>query len=173
LVDEELAFQVVEFVLNDAGQEAIGLDGEGPAFLVEGLDRHFLGAAHLGVEAGDGHAAFLVIDQLLAGPDHLRVDEDAVLVLVGVGDEDADRPAYLGRGQAEAAIGLHGRKQALDEFSQFAVYLLHRLGHGAQQVFAECQYRHRIHKVRIPLSERQRSPDRSMTSPLCAPIFLK
>ena len=58
-VDEELAVEVVDLVLQGAGEKTLGFDGERLPVGPECFDRYALEALDVAVEAGKAEAAFL------------------------------------------------------------------------------------------------------------------
>src|SRR5208337_4089837 len=81
VVDEQLAVEVVGFMLDDAAEQGFGLAFEQLAQKVEGLHLDLAGAADLGVEPRKAQAALLVLDRGMA-LDDLGIDEDQLLVLL-------------------------------------------------------------------------------------------
>ena len=74
-IDEEDAVEVIQLVLEDAGQEAAALERDGAPVEITGLHAHPGGARHGSENAGDGEASLLgrhqtlLADQLLGLPD--------------------------------------------------------------------------------------------------------
>lgn len=122
MVQKENAVQVVDFVLEGAGEEFFAGDFKGVAFDILGLDGDVGGAADIFAEAGDGQAAlFADLLALLLG--NLGVDQDEAGggVFAGRGIDDGELPADvdLGGGKADAAGGIHGFKHVVDELAEF------------------------------------------------------
>ena len=74
VVDEELAVQVVDFVLQGTGEEALGRDGDRFTFGVKSLDVDAGVAFDVAVEAGKAQAALLA-DHGAGGGGDLGVDQ--------------------------------------------------------------------------------------------------
>ena len=111
VVDEELAVEVVGFVLDGAAEEVFGVDVDVAAFEVEGTDADALGAVDGAVDAGEGEAAFFLVEAAVALGD-LGVDEDEFLVFLGgvggdVEDEELEGEADLVGGEADAPGFVH------------------------------------------------------------------
>jgi hypothetical protein len=121
-VEDEDAVEVVGFVLPDAGTVAgFGFD-EGLAGEVLGLEFEGAGADDVGVDVGEGEAAFLAF-LFAGGVGEDGVDVDAVVVGVAgvVHDEEADVVTDLGGGEADAAVFAHELEHAVDEGAEVGV----------------------------------------------------
>ena len=66
VVDEELAVEVVDLMLDADRQQAVGFHGELFTVAVASRNANLLGALYRFVEAGDGKAAFIVLTQGIA-----------------------------------------------------------------------------------------------------------
>src|SRR3989338_6162874 len=75
-VEEDFAGEVVALVLDDAGEEALGVKLEALPLRVEGFHVHPLGSGNLPAHVVDAQAAFPVGHQLLLGGNDARVQED-------------------------------------------------------------------------------------------------
>ncbi len=125
-VDEEDAVEVVGFVLEGAGEKAVGFEGDMASVKEGEVGGDLGGAVHLFAEVGDAEAAFKV-DIAAAAEVEFRVDEDeghpvvescflAVDPEVGAGvlgagdvnDGELDGDGDLGRGEADAVGVFHG-----------------------------------------------------------------
>ncbi|SCZ18074.1 Uncharacterised protein [Acinetobacter baumannii] len=139
VVDEQLAVEVVAFVLDAYRQQAFGDFLEGVAIAVEGLDPDLLRSVHVLVEAGYRQAAFLVLVHILGQRFELGVDEYPRLGLVfaEVHDHDALVHVHLGRGEADARGFVHGFEHVVDQLAHRVVDHLHRFGDGPQARIGE------------------------------------
>src|SRR5271157_2814378 len=81
VVNEQLAVEVVGFMLDGAAEQVCGLAFEQLSQKVEGLHLDLAGAADLGVEPGKAQAALLVLDRGMP-LDDLGIDEDQLLILL-------------------------------------------------------------------------------------------
>ncbi|OMP13744.1 class I and II aminotransferase [Corchorus olitorius] len=104
VVDEQLAVEVIDLVLDAHRQQAVAFQLEGLAVAIQGLDPDPLGTADLFVEAGNRQAAFLVLAQFLGERLGLGIDEDQRLALVfaDVDHHQAAMHVDLGGGQTDA-----------------------------------------------------------------------
>src|SRR5580704_16767152 len=75
VVDEENAIEVVDLVLQDGGEQALGQDLAFLALAVEGAGAYGRRPLDLGVIFRNGKAALLVSRALSRRPDNLRIDE--------------------------------------------------------------------------------------------------
>ena len=114
-------------VLDHSASELVEFLGDFLEVLVVVADGHALGTHHVGIDAGDAEAAFVVLALALALLEHDGIDHDAleageVVVDVGhdgaVDDEHALADADLGCGEA-AAIGHRQRVlKVIDQLGQ-------------------------------------------------------
>src|SRR5271165_322800 len=82
VLDEYLAIEVIDLVLDAYGQRIAAIDSESGAVLVLGAHAHPRGPAHLVVDAGHREATLFTGDQLVGGPFDHRIDEHAQGALV-------------------------------------------------------------------------------------------
>ena len=75
VVDEENAFEVVDFVEQGAGEVIFGFQADFGAVFEEGFDLDFFGAGNEAIEFGDGETAFVVGLGFAVGLDDFGVDE--------------------------------------------------------------------------------------------------
>src|SRR4051812_7036967 len=109
VLDEHLACQVIHFVLDAYGQQALRFERECVAVLVEGANLDALGTRHQLVDARQRKAALLDIG-LAGGLDDFGIDQDDERIAAfGYVDHD-DLLVYvdLGCGKADARGGIHG-----------------------------------------------------------------
>jgi hypothetical protein len=132
-VEVDDAVQVVELVLEDAGQPALGLDPELLAVPPPGLDREGRRPGDGALPVGRGEAPLLVRDRLRAALDHLRVDQGVEGVLV-LDHHHPQGDADLRRGQADAGGGAHGVDQVVEQALHGRVELAHALGLAAEDL---------------------------------------
>src|SRR5918997_3460424 len=135
-VEEDLAVEVVDLVLQRAGQEAGALESQRLAVHVEPLHDGVHRPPRGRPDAGDGQAALVAVLGLLGQLDDPRVDQvpDASVDIVGEGAQpDADLrcgdagPARVGDGVLQVA---HERRQLLVEAA-------HLVGGGAEDRVTE------------------------------------
>lgn len=125
-VDEEGAVEVIDLVLDAAPEEPVAQEGVGRALGVLVGDADAVGAGDVAVDFGEGQAAFLVngffggehLDHGVGeGHGHDEVErglgavELPIKIAVGVAQVDdakLEGAAYLLRGEADAAGGVHG-----------------------------------------------------------------
>ena len=121
-------------MLNAHGQQAIGLDFARLAVFIQRPHLHLCGAFHAVIDAGNGQAAFLALDALLAGPQQLGVDErDGLVAFFGhVNDDDALMHINLRGGQADALGLVHGFEHVGHQGADAAIHRLHGLRHFLQ-----------------------------------------
>ena len=147
IIDEQLAVEVIAFVLNAHRQQAFGNQLEGLAVTVEGLDFDFLRAIDVFVEARHRQAAFLILLNFVGQGLELGVDKHQRFILVfgQVHHHQALVYIHLGGRQADAGGVVHGCKHIVDQLAQLVVDLLHRFGDGTQArigKFEDVQDRH-------------------------------
>ena len=107
MIEQQHAVEVVEFVLDQAGGQLVGLPVHLVAVDVEPPHVHLLGAEDLEVQPGDRQAP-LVEKPLAVRLDDLRVDQGSgAAVIAQVVDEEALFDAHLGGGQAQPRCGVH------------------------------------------------------------------
>src|SRR5476649_443398 len=75
MVDEEDAVDMIDLVLQHAGEQSLGLDLDGVAFEIEKARCDFLGPLHLVGKFGNRETAFLVDRLLVRRPDDFRIDQ--------------------------------------------------------------------------------------------------
>jgi len=133
IIDEDLAHQVIQFVLDAHCQQPLGLEFERLAVAIERAHGDALGALDLVENAGHRQAAFLAF--FASGlRDDFGVDEHAQLVMGfgNVDDNDAFVNVDLGGGQTDAVRGVHGLRHVVDQLADARIHRLHRLGDGVQ-----------------------------------------
>src|SRR5690606_38450788 len=134
VVDEELAVEVVAFVLDAHRQQAFGDQLVGLAVAVQRADPNLLRAIDVLVEAGYRQTAFLVLVHLVGQGFELGVDEDPRLGLVlgQVHHHHALVNVHLGSREADAGSGIYGLEHVVDQLTNAVIDHLHRRGDGAQ-----------------------------------------
>ena len=103
VVNEENAFEVVDFVEQGAGEVIFGFQADFGAVFEEGFDLDFFGAGDEAVEFGNGEAAFVVGLRFAVGFDDFGVDEGGkgvfgLVLKIVADDDDALVDAELGGG---------------------------------------------------------------------------
>lgn len=77
MIDEELAVEVIDLVLQDTCEETFGRDSKRSPIDVEGSDTDFGVAGDFAVDVGDAETAFGLEDDVAFVFDDLGVDEDS------------------------------------------------------------------------------------------------
>jgi predicted O-linked N-acetylglucosamine transferase (SPINDLY family) len=122
-IDEELAVEVVDLVLEADGLEAFGANRDLVALEIARAQQHALGALDLGLEIGDGEAALLPEDLALGLGEH-GVHEDqraplgAFLGPLRVDHDQAHGLADLGRREADARLVVHHLAHVASQLAQ-------------------------------------------------------
>src|SRR6202011_3144782 len=147
-VEHEDAVEVIELVLEDAGQVLVGLDHLLVAVEVDAAQRDVLRADDLEREAWDGEAALLE-RPLTAAVDDLRVDED-LGALPDVVGEDAALHTDLRRREADTRRVVHGRVHRIDEPHERVVDVVHLTGALLQHRVTKGTNRVADHALRLP-----------------------
>jgi len=148
LVDEQLAAQVVGFVLQAPGELAGAGDGNR---VLANVNADGNGAGGAPADGGDtryGQAAFKLLLSVTAELDDLGIDQVAE-GLVDVVAEDSQRRADLIRGEACAARFPDGLEQVLDEARQRVVKARHRFTAGPEKGVTQVAKRPERH-ARLP-----------------------
>jgi 16S rRNA (guanine1207-N2)-methyltransferase len=120
-VEQQLAVQVVEFVLEQAGEEFVGLDRHFVAVDVDADDMDLLRPHDLERHVGHGEAPFLVFP-LTGGFDDLRIDE-YLRIVVEVVHEEALLDPDLGCGQAKPGRVVHRHEHVVGDALEAAIDL--------------------------------------------------
>ncbi len=142
-VGEEDAVEVVDFVLEDAGEPAFGGDFDCLATHVLTFDHDFCGAPDIvaGV-ARDAETAFAA-KFLAFGFRNFGVEHSNLAIFI-FGDEDADGLSDLWSGEADALGGVHGIEHVFDELWERWVEVMYFLRFLAKDrvfcsdYFAQC-----------------------------------
>ena len=123
-VEDEHAVEVVDLVLDHAGEEVVALEDDLVAVEVEAAHGHEVGAHDLEAEPGHREAPFAV-DLLARHLDDLGVDHHVrAVALVEVVGEEALAHADLRGREPDAFLDLHGLVHAVDERDEVAGDLL-------------------------------------------------
>ena len=126
-IDDHLAVEVVELVLDDAGGHALELEVDGVPRGVEAVERHLDRALDRHPDRPEREAALLVDLGLLAPNREHRIDDDAILVLVAE-DEEPAQDADLGRGETDALGVVHDADHPLRQPRELLVERLDLVG---------------------------------------------
>ena len=149
---------VVDLVLQANGQQPARLQLLLLAVEVEILHPHLRRPLDVLVEFRDREAALLVHALLVRRPHHLRIDEDAlhlvVVLLRQVHGDDALGHADLDGGEPDAGRLVHGLEHVGDELLHLRVDLLDRFGDEPQPLVGEDQDVAQRHAARC-----KRSPE--------------
>ena len=148
-VDVDMAFQMVVFVLDDAGTDTLKDFLVLLEILVEVLDADLVVTHHLLIDVGQAEAAFLERHHVAKGFDELGVDEHLLEALafrivriegVAVDDEQADGFVDLGCGQTDA-FGMRQRfPHVLQQDVQLGIVGRDGLGDGLEGGVTVCDY---------------------------------
>lgn len=158
VIDEELAVEMVNLVLDADGEQSVGLEFLSLAVAVECAHPHALGAGHGLVEAGHRETAFFHLLLALAR-ENLGVDqtEGRVAVFGDVDDHDPALHADLNGGQSDARRGIHGFKHVVDEPLDTGIDPGNRLGRATQPRIGEgenIEHGHGVCRVSVNLANR-------------------
>ncbi len=126
---------MIQLVLEESGQEFVGLDRHFITVEVIAREMDLLGAHDLERHSGYRKAA-LVVDPFVAGFDDHRIDE-CLWTLADVVDEESFLHADLRSGQAQTGLVVHRLQHVSGEKRQFAIDVLHLGGHRAEHWIAE------------------------------------
>ena len=74
VVDENDAVAVVDFVLQDARQKAVGLDADFVAVDIGGFNADFAVAGNFAIKILDAEAAFVIVGDFAFLLDYFRID---------------------------------------------------------------------------------------------------
>jgi hypothetical protein len=141
IIDEELAVEVIHFVLNAHGEHAVGLDLERPTVGIERAHSDGSGTIDIIVELRHGKAAFLGVS-LAVGPHDFRVDQAVRLLAVDahVADKETSMDVDLSRGQADARGGVHRLEHVRDELLELGIEFCDRFRANSQARIRILQY---------------------------------
>jgi hypothetical protein len=136
VVDEENAIEMVDLVLQDGGEKALGQDLAFLALAVEGAGAHGRRPLDLGVIFRNGKAALLVGRALLGRPNDLGIDEHLgvgrFFLLRGVDHQKTDGLGDLNGRESHARRVMHGLDHVVDQAAQIIVDTLDRLADETQ-----------------------------------------
>ncbi len=135
-VDEEDAVEVVGFVLNAAGEEAVATEGVGDAVFVVVTDADFGGAHDIAANVGKGEAAFFVGVGFVGLGGELGVDERHRHEEVERRDGAVEFPGEIAFGVAEVHDAELESAPDLLGGEADAVGIVHRV-HHIRREFAE------------------------------------
>src|SRR5436190_7785504 len=161
VVDEELAVEVVELVLERPTEQAAAGDLDLLAVTVLGDDPDLLLAGDVGVVAGEGEAA-LEVAVLAAAPDDPGVHQ-LVQLVADLDDARLQRLADLRRGQADARGVAHGVGQVVEQPVEEPTEAVDRLTFQPEPGAAEEDDGANAHGPRVyrRLAGRPRTPSRT------------
>ena len=147
-VEQEHAVEVVDLVLDHAGEQVVTLHDDLGAVEVDAAHRDPLGPDHLEPEARDGEAA-LVGQHLTLGLHDHGVDHHArAVALVQVEGEETLAHPHLRGGQADALFEVHRVEHAVDQGDQVVGELLDLARALLQHGIAEEPQR--VHAPKLP-----------------------
>lgn len=166
MVDEQATVEVVDFVLDADGEQAVGLDFPFLVVAVEKPDPHPVRALDVLVIVRDRQAAFLVDLQFVGGPGDFRIGQTQrprfLVVLAGdVDDDDALGNGNLNGGKADARRGIHGFQHVVhqradfvvDAVDRFADETQSRIGQGDDVEFGHAgQIGNRLRRVNVAIN---------------------
>src|SRR3989442_3381260 len=114
VVDEDHAVQVIHLVLDDASEETLGLEVDGLAVVVGGMDGDPLAALDVPEDAGQRETSLLIGHGSASTRDD-GIDEGARAALAVVHHEQAIGDAHLWRGEADADLVVHRLDHVADQ----------------------------------------------------------
>ena len=142
MVDEKHPVQMVDFMLQTIGQQAIRLNLLGLAIVIQ-KPRFDPGRAfNIVILIGHGQAAFIEDFFFIRYPDQFRIDVMAHLgrlpIMGQVHDDNTLIHANLGCRQTNAFGGIHGLHHVIHEFAQVIIHRLNRGGFDFQARIGRC-----------------------------------
>ena len=140
VVDEQLAVEVVDLVLDTHRQDVVVIALERLAAAILRAQPDLRRALHFIEDPRHRQTPLLAARFPLARED-LRVDEHQRLVVLGrdVDDDDALVHIDLGRGEPDPGSAVHGLEQVIDERAEGRIEAAHRLRTGAQAGVGELE----------------------------------
>ena len=149
IVDEQLAVEVIHFVLQANGQNAVELTLEDDAVTILRPHTDALRTLDRIEDAGDRQAA-LFHRANLAAPEDLRIDEHERLAAIVAHVHDDELPVHvdLGGGEADAGRRVHGLEHVVHQPQQGGVKHRDRLGAGAQTWIGKLENGQQSHGAR-------------------------
>ena len=125
VVDEKNAIEMVDLVLQNGGEQALGQDLALLALAVEGAGAHGRRPVDLGVIFRNGKATLLVGRALLGRPDDFGIDEHLrvgrLFLLRRVDHQKTDGFGDLDRRESHARRIMHGFDHVVDQLAQIVV----------------------------------------------------
>src|ERR1700677_5266488 len=125
VVDEENAIEMVDLMLQNGGEQALGQNLAFLPLAVEGAGAHGRGTLDLGVIFGDRETALLVSRALLGRPHDLGIDQHLrvgrFFLLGGVDHPKTDGVGGLNGSEAHALRVVHGFDHVVDQLAQIVV----------------------------------------------------
>src|SRR5690606_30431539 len=133
IVDEELAVQMIDFVLNTDSKQPVGIELNRLAFAIERTDANPLGAPDLVVYPRHRQAPLLHLLDAFSRED-FRIDQHERLIarLADIDDDNALVHVDLRRRQPNTRRGVHGLEHVVDQLLQARIDLLDGLGLDAK-----------------------------------------
>src|SRR6056297_4224026 len=141
VVDEYLAVQMVDFVLDAYRQQPVGIEFHRVAVAIQTLDADILGTLDLGILAGNRQAAFLT--QLASfAADDFGIDDDLRLVALfaEVEYQNAQAAIDLRGGKPDAARGVHCLEHVVGQSPNRIGDFVDRPGDVAQPRIGKLEY---------------------------------
>mmetsp|Transcript_28333 Transcript_28333/g.52865 ORF Transcript_28333/g.52865 Transcript_28333/m.52865 type:complete len:272 (-) Transcript_28333:2007-2822(-) len=136
VVDEQLAIEVVNLVLNAGGPEAVHLFTLFIAVAVDPFDLNLSGPGHVGILLGQGQTALLIDVQIVRGGHNLGVEHDQgpgrlALFLDAIEHDQTLQHAHLRGGQTHTRRVIHGFQHIIGQRAQ----VIRQIGDGIAGLF--------------------------------------
>ena len=140
-VDEQNPIEVVQFVLDAAGQKAVGAQLLGPPNLIAKAHLHHGRAHHIEIDPGNAEAALLVGVNARPEAGDLGVDQHhrrrGGIFRIEIDHQQLLMYAHLGGRQANAASGIHAAQHVAGQFPHRLIHLADPPGGLAQHLVAQ------------------------------------
>ena len=140
-VNEQNTGEMVHFVLNASGHQAIGFHGSRPPHLIAKTHLNGAGAHHIQIHPWNTQATFLVGVEACTGRDDLRIDEHqrwrAGCFRIQINHKQLLVNANLGSRQADASGRVHAAQHVARQITHGFIHLADAPGIQPQHVVSE------------------------------------
>jgi hypothetical protein len=151
MIHEQDPVQMIDLVLQAAGEQALGFDLLGLAAAVEVAHADPVGARDLAELLGQAEAAFLREGHALGTPDQLGIDHEPRRTLAVLAEVEDERPlehADLGGREPDPGCCVHGLEHGVEQAQELGVDALDRGAHRRQAAVGRFQDLERGHRYR-------------------------